>query len=172
MSNVNEKVFSLFIIYLTVLLVLQNIKPKKERKQSPIHHKRQKMGIRKSNFWSIFLAQSWFEVCLCFLLTNATSSWTWCPSAVSPLEHKCVGYCLVLGNRIFELNAWIFGLEQELEGIKTGFILEQLLPIHRVPLKWLIPNLKINDLNYFKIPFPKWNENQKFPSKREKISTR
>ena len=53
-SNVNEKVFSLFIIHLTVLLVLQNIKPKKERKQSPIHHKRQKMGIRKFSFWSIF----------------------------------------------------------------------------------------------------------------------
>ena len=50
MSNVNEQVFSLSITYLTVLLVLQNIKQKKERKQSPIHYERQKWGYESPIF--------------------------------------------------------------------------------------------------------------------------
>lgn len=51
---------------------------------------------------------------LLFSLTYSTGSGTSRPVPVPPTEHEFAGDCLVLRNRILDINPRIFGLEQEL----------------------------------------------------------
>ena len=49
-----------------------------------------------------------------FSLTYSTGSGTSRPVPVPPTEHEFVGDCLVLRDRVLNINSRIFGLEQEL----------------------------------------------------------